>query len=183
MRLRVVPALAALLLCLLAAATARAQGDLHINLLRYGTYEVDTEFGRLDPTFRQQTLSGVRLTGEPHFTTQTDRIVAHLCTRFGVQFETVGLPAGNMALLTVRLTHPLLHRPDGRSGTVDLYDTALSTSPTYAGFQFTHQWELASGTWTYDLLVGDRVLLTKSFEVTATPTPGETFQDCGRVIS
>jgi hypothetical protein len=176
-------ALSLALLCLLAAPVAHAQRGPRITLLHYGTYEVDAEYGRLSATFRQQTLAGVQLTGEPHFTSQTDHILAHLCTRFGVQFEATGLPPDTTTLLTVRLTHPLLRRPDGQTGTVDLYDTRLSTYPSYAGFQFTHDWELASGTWTYDLLVNGHMLLTKSFEVTApSPPPGE-FHGCGQAIS
>ena len=99
----------------------------------------------------------------------TDKIEAAPCRRFGVWFQVQ--PPGRTGLLpiTQRLTHPVMIRPDGQSGTVEADEGVAGGEPFLSGFSFTYEWEMVPGTWTFAVLSGGRVLAEKSFEVVAPP--------------
>ncbi len=99
----------------------------------------------------------------------TDRIEAAPCRRFGAWFQLQPPGEGGLLPITQRLTHPLMIRPDGVSGTVEADDGLLDGEPVLSGFSFTYDWEMAPGTWTFALLSGGKVLAEKSFEVVAPP--------------
>jgi hypothetical protein len=158
-----------------AAASPQAQ------ILRWGNYAVGDDFGPLPSRYRQQTLSDVEMTDPPRFLTETDHIVARLCTRFGVEYRISD--AGTGGVLTVRVTHPRQERPDGKSATVDEFDTPLGAdSPKYTGFEFDYPWELVPGTWTFTLLIDGRVIGEKSFTVTV-PPDARSGPGCAKAVS
>ena len=161
----------AALACLAAAAAwpARAQEFPTVAVVEFGEYTVQREVPltelRLGSTGVTERVSseGARLLR------RTDRIEAAPCRRFGAWFQVQ--PPGRAGLLPVtqRLTHPMMTRPDGATGTVEADDTLLDGSPILSGFSFTYDWEMVPGTWTFALLSGGKVLAEKSFEVVAPP--------------
>ena len=100
---------------------------------------------------------------------RTDRIEAAPCHRFGAWFQMQPPGQAGFLPITQRLTHPVMTRPDGVSGTVEADDGLLDGSPVLSGFSFTYDWEMVPGTWTFALLSGGKVLAEKSFEVVAPP--------------
>ena len=162
---------AAALACLAAAPVwpARAQDLPKIAVVEFGEYTVRRE---VPLTELRIGSSGVteRVSSEgARLLRRTDRIEAAPCRRFGAWFQVQ--PPGRAGLLPVtqRLTHPMMTRPDGATGTVEADDTLLDGSPILSGFSFTYDWEMVPGTWTFALLSGGKVLAEKSFEVVAPP--------------
>ena len=100
---------------------------------------------------------------------RTDRIEAAPCHRFGVWFRVQPPGRAGLVPITQRLTHPLMTRPDGQSGTVETDDALVDGTPFLSGFSFTYEWEMVPGTWTFAVLSGGDVLAEKSFEVVASP--------------
>ncbi len=162
---------AAALACFATSITwpALAQDAPKVAVVEFGEYTV-----RREVPLNEQRIgsSGVteRVSSEgAHLLRRTDRIEAAPCRRFGAWFQLQ--PPGQAGLLpiTQRLTHPVMTRPDGVSGTVEADDGLLDGSPVLSGFSFTYDWEMVPGTWTFALLSGSKVLAEKSFEVVAPP--------------
>lgn len=161
----------AALACLAAVAArpALAQDAPKVAVVEFGEYTVRHE---VPLTERRIGSSGVteRVSSEGvRLLHRTDRIEAAPCRRFGAWFQLQ--PPGRAGLLpiTQRLTHPMMTRPDGVSGTVEADDVLLDDSPILSGFSFTYDWEMVPGTWTFAVLSGGKVLAEKSFEVVAPP--------------
>ena len=161
----------AALACFAAASAwpARAQDLPKVAVIEFGEYTVRRE---VPLTGQRIGSSGVteRVSSEGvRLLRRTDRIEAAPCRRFGAWFQVQ--PPGRAGLLPVtqRLTHPMMTRPDGATGTVEADDTLLDGSPILSGFSFTYDWEMVPGTWTFTLLSGGQVLAEKSFEVVAPP--------------
>lgn len=83
--------LANLLLGLGAAATGfaapRAGEVPRIEIVAFGIYAPSAEHGPLPAKYRQDSIVDVSLTGMPRLIERTDRIEAHACTRFGLQYR------------------------------------------------------------------------------------------------
>ena len=100
---------------------------------------------------------------------RTTRIEAGPCRRFGAWFQPRRPLPGGFLPITARLTHPVMIRPDGRSGTVEADTGFLGDEPMLSGFSFTFDWEMVPGTWTFAVLSEGRVLAEQSFEVVGPP--------------
>jgi Domain of unknown function (DUF3859) len=159
-------------LACLAAAFARpalAQDKPKVAVVEFGEYTVR----------REVPLNGLRIgsTGVTERVSsegaqllrRTDRIEAAPCRRFGAWFQVQPPGQAGFLPITQRLTHPVMTRPDGVSGTVEADDGLLDGSPVLSGFSFTYDWEMVPGTWTFALLSGGKVLAEKSFEVVTPP--------------
>ncbi len=148
---------------------ALAQDAPKVAVVEFGEYtvrhEVPLNGQRIGSTGVTERVSseGVRLLHH------TDRIEAAPCRRFGAWFQLQPPGEGGLLPITQRLTHPLMIRPDGVSGTVEADDGLLDGEPVLSGFSFTYDWEMVPGTWTFALLSGGKVLAEKSFEVVAPP--------------
>lgn len=162
---------AAGLACLAAAVIrpALAQDVPKVAVVEFGEYTVRREV----PLNGQRIgSSGVteRVSSEgARLLRRTDRIEAAPCRRFGAWFQLQPPGQAGFLPITQRLTHPVMTRPDGVSGTVEADDGLLDGSPVLSGFSFTYDWEMVPGTWTFALLSGGKVLAEKSFEVVAPP--------------
>ncbi len=149
-----------------------------IRILAAGIFRPAPVTGELPPGLRDQTLSGVDRTALPTLVTATATVPAKLCRSFGLIF-TRAAPADTP--LTVRVSHPPLHRPDGQAGSVDRFEIPPGAGPHYVGFTFTAAWEMVPGMWIFTLLAGDRPLARADFTVLPATEAAET--GCGAVVS
>lgn len=154
---------AAALLLLLPASPARAAPPERAEIVEYGEYVAARDLGEPDPALRSDTLAGVRLSSEPHFTTRSERVEGRYCNRFGIRFRV--LPPA-LRKLTVRLDHPTWTRPDGATGATDWFEVLVGAEPGFAGFSFDESWTLVPGAWTISVLDGEQVLASQRFTVT-----------------
>jgi len=151
------------------APPALAQDAPKVAVVEFGEYtvrhEVPLNGQRIGSTGVTERVSseGARLLR------RTDRIEAAPCRRFGAWFQLQPPGQAGFLRITQRLTHPVMMRPDGVSGTVEADDGLLDGSTVLSGFSFTYDWEMVPGTWTFALLSGGKVLAEKSFEVVAPP--------------
>jgi len=152
-------------LSIAAAGPAVAQDVPQVAIAEFGEYAVlreevvtDARSGSSGVTERVSS-EGARLLR------RTDRIEAVPCRRFGVWFRLHPPGRAEVLPVTQRLTHPLMTRPDGRTGTVEADEGLLDDTPRLSGFSFTYGWEMVPGIWTFAVLSGDKVLGEKSFEV------------------
>ena len=100
---------------------------------------------------------------------QTDRIEARACTRFGLEYRLDNRSAGEAPPITVRVEHPRLAGPDGRTSTIDTYEVPSGGGLRYTGFDFDAPWTLVPGAWTFTLLYAGDVLAEQRFIVTVAP--------------
>lgn len=163
--------LAGLVLCCGVAALqpslAAAQDAPQVKVVEFGEYTVSNERPRPDLDSGSSGVTERIYSEGAKLLRRTNRVEARLCVRFGVWFQLAAPDAGRPIPVTARLTHPLLVRPDGQSGTVELDASVLDGEPSLSGFSFDHPWEAAPGTWTFAILSGGKVLAEQSFEVVA----------------
>ncbi len=153
----------------IAARPALGQDAPKVAVVEFGEYTVRREVP-LSGRFIGSTGVTERVSSEGvRLLRHTDRIEAAPCRRFGAWFQLQPPGEGGLLPITQRLTHPLMTRPDGASGTVEADDGVLDGGPVLSGFSFTYDWEMVPGTWTFALLSGGKVLAEKSFEVVAPP--------------
>jgi len=150
---------------------ALAQDAPPLRITQYGTFEVRQEMPAHDRAAGATGVTKLMTIVEPRLLERTGRVEARLCHRFGIWFDLpYGVP-GFPASVTIRLTHPVLVRPDGRSGTVETWPQQVGTNGSMAGFTFSEPWEVAPGTWTFAILSGGTVLAEQAFEVVPPTRP------------
>ncbi len=172
-----------LVVAALFAASARAADPPEITILAAGIFAPAPAAEDIPPGLRDQTLSGVDRIPLPSLEIATETIPARLCRSFGLIFTRAGRAE---TPLTVRISHPPLHRPDGRIGSVDLFDIPPGAGRHFVGFTFTEPWEMVAGEWVFTLLAGDHLLARESFTVVASDEPAERAPPpggCGTTIS
>ena len=159
----------ALLLLTAAAGSALAQGGGkvdRIEIVETGIYRAETGSVEAAPgtaTRQRNLLTDTRLL------VSTTRIEAKIGIHFGMRYRVVGRPN----LTSVRLVsvtqypEPGLKNPKGGNaqtrGEHGLFATIGQTN--YRGYVFEHDWELVTGTWTFELWDGDRKLASQAFDV------------------
>jgi hypothetical protein len=168
----------------LLVATGMAQAGPDAQIIEYGKYVVRREMGTVDPTLDAKTLSPILISQAPKFIEHTDRIKATLCQRFGILFVVQSNGPRDATQITIRVTHPLLVRPDGVSGKVETWRLPTNTGPSLAGFVFKEPWEIVAGTWTFSVLFEDQVLAEQRFDVFAkAPQTHGLAEECGEPVS
>jgi hypothetical protein len=116
------------------------------------------------------TPSGFRLTNitGPILLTKTTTIKAELGRSFGIVYR-LKRPPANAIPYRVRWQFPAEGLTNPRTkATHHAFGRELGPSQAKTrglGWSFTEPWELVPGTWTVQILCGDQVLLTQSFEV------------------
>jgi hypothetical protein len=166
------------------APLAVAQTPPQVRIVDFGEYVVDHETGTIDPKFVVKTLNPVRTSVAPTFISHTDRIEIRPCRRFGISFEAHSANKDEPERLTIRVTHPIMVRPDGASVEVELWQSTTDLEGSFAGFSFNYSWEMVPGTWTFALLFADQVLAEQQFElIESSGTPVMPRGGCSAVIS
>ena len=118
------------------------------------------------PQSPEEAHEPVQLVEDPKVVLPTDRIEARLCHRFGFTFRAVNVGPDEALAVSVRSQHPAILRPDGTVSAGSTYP--LSVTPDrngLVGFSFDEPWELVPGTWTFQVLLGDKVLAECVFHV------------------
>ncbi len=172
------PAIALALLAALFLSLRTSAEEAPIHILSAGIYRPAPVIGGLAPGLRDQTLSGVDRVPLPTLIEATQIIPARLCRSFGLIFARADRAAEP---LTIRVTHPLFHRPDGSEGSVDSFDIPAGAGLRYVGFTFSETWEMVAGKWQFTILADGIPLGEVSFAVLpATRTGAEA---CGTEVS
>ncbi len=159
------PLVLALLAAAMPVAAAVAQDAPDVRIVEYGEFTAQRD---LTPSTKPDGTTGVSGFGYAEgirFVRHANRIEAMLCRRFGIYFMAAPPARGAPIIVTVRLTHPRLTRPDGVSGTVETWPGLAALWPSPTMFGFTEPWEVAPGTWTFALLKDGKVLAEQAFEV------------------
>lgn len=152
-------------------SAALAQDAPPVRITRYGTFEVRQEMPAHDRGTGATGVTRLMTIIEPYLLERTSRVEAKLCRRFGIWFDLpYGVP-GLPANVTIQLTHPVLVRPDGRSGTVETWPQQVGGGGSMAGFTFSEPWEAVPGTWTFAILSSGAVLAEQAFEVVPPTRP------------
>ena len=171
-----------LLLASLAAAGPALAQELTVEVLNRGEY-VAERGGEPDADLKADTLSGVSAVTQPRFTRPGTEIEGRFCGSFGVMFRVRGIPPGETAVLTVRMSHPRMVRPDGVAGTEDTYEVRVNQAPSWVGFTFAESWSLVPGPWIITLSQGGRDLAQQGFNVRRADDPGTLAGNCAAAIS
>lgn len=109
---------------------------------------------------------------------RTDRIEARLCRNFGLSLRLGDdIPRILPRQVSVRVEHPPLTRPDGRTSTEDRFPSAVIDGVSHVGFTFEHEWEMAAGEWIIIVSTRGREIARKAFTITL-PPPGAPNSDC-----
>jgi hypothetical protein len=173
-----------LLFIVMRAPLAIAQTPPEVRIVDFGEYVVDHETGTIDPKFIIKTLNPVRTSVAPTFISHASRIEIRPCRRFGISFEAHSTNPDEADRLTIRVTHPMMVRPDGASGEVETWQSPTDLEGSFAGFSFSYAWEMVPGTWTFSLLFADQVLAEQKFElIESSGTPTMPHGGCSEVIS
>ncbi|MCW5770987.1 MAG: DUF3859 domain-containing protein [Rhodospirillaceae bacterium] len=151
-----------LLGAVMAAAAAQASGQVEIK--DFGFYDLSVDGSVPAP----EDISGTRnIVSNIRLQRQTDEIDAQLGRSFGFRFRITD-PALLGKKLTLRTKFPPLSNPDTKrtSGTQDRTFVVTSTGELlYDGYRFDYDWEMAEGTWTFQILQDGKVLAEKKFKV------------------
>lgn len=167
---------AALALLLVAAAPAQ------VVVVSAGLFGTAAPLGDLPGSgLRQETLSGVDRVALPPLLRQTDEIPAEPCRRFGLIYAEIDAGGASAPPLTIRITHPALKRPDGATGSIDMFEAPPGPGLHFIGFTFDEEWERVPGVWTFAILAGDQVLASQSF--TVRPATGASAGGCQSIVS
>lgn len=149
-----------------------------------GEYVVRRELGPRELPVPKPDSDTIKLVEDPRIVRQTRQIEAQLCRSFGFLFTVDNMPTGGLDV-TVTSIHPAILQPSGRVSTGVTYDMTLTPEPPgLVGFSFDEPWELVTGTWTFTVRDGDRVLAEQSYEVVPSSDAGQVErQDCSAVTS
>ncbi len=129
-------------------------------------------------------LAGTSPVHDPRFLQLGADVDGAPCRQFGLEFRAVNLPPGTTAPVTVQLTHPLWTLPDGRTGTTETNVSTVSPDRwTYVGYTLEEPWSLVSGTWTFTISQGPRILGSASFQVSAEPDAKIPVEGCSAPTS
>ena len=151
----------AFLLLLLAAAPAAAEAP-RVEIFEFGMYAA----GEMKHVPAPDQIGGQRWRAPVRLLERTETIPGHLGRVFGIRIRVndaalLGKP------LTMRIRHPRLTAPTGRSGTETFYRTATPPGQRELGYfyAFEHTYEIAEGDWTFEVVHDGQVLAAKTFRV------------------
>ena len=135
-----------------------------VNIYQYGIFKGDIDDDFDTPTSERGTEHKVAITS---FVEKTLQIPAILGKHFGIIYVVKGDPPGGVINIKMRILHPPIKNPQ----TNELFSFAESVYPInigaheFYGWIFEHEWELASGQYTFQILYNDKKLGEKTFTV------------------
>lgn len=150
------------LLLLLAAALPAAAEPARVEIFEHGVYVA----GPMTHVPAPDQIGGQRWRAEVRLVERTETVAGQLGRIFGIRIR-VNDPALLGKTLTMRIRHPRLTAPSGRSGTETLYRTATPPGGRELGyfFAFEHTYEIAEGDWTFEVVHDGEVVAAKKFWV------------------
>jgi hypothetical protein len=163
------PAILATVFALLHTAAAAQESSVHANMLWYGPYTTSESKVIQNST----TLTGTNTTTAPNSiippSSNSDRIPAKLGQRFGFGY----VLSGGSSKTTVSITHARIFPNGGitnpKTGNLFPSEKVEFRWPigekSFIGYLFQEEYTLVPGVWTFQVFVGGRLLLEKSFTV------------------
>jgi hypothetical protein len=147
---------------LLAAAAPAAADTARVEIYEYGIYVA----GPMTHVPAPEQIGGQRWQAQVRLLERTETVAGQLGRIFGIRVQ-VNDPALLGKALTMRIRHPRLSAPTGRSGTETYYRTATPPGQRDLGyyFAFEHTYEIAEGDWTFEVVHDGQVLASKRFRV------------------
>ena len=151
----------AFVLALAAPAAALAEAP-RVEILEFGIYAA----GPMTHTPAPDQIGGQRWQAQVRLLERAETIPGQLGRIFGIRVQ-VSDTALLGKTLTMRIRHPRLSAPSGRSGTETSYRTATPPGQRDLGyfFAFEHTYEIAEGDWTFEVVHDGQVLAAKKFRV------------------
>jgi len=149
--------------CLLVLTAAPAAADTApVTIYEYGIYAA----GPMIHVPAPDQLGGRRWQAPVRLLERTDIVAGQLGRVFGVRVR-VNDPALLGKALTMRIRHPKLTAPDGRSATENLFRSATSPGQRELAyfFAFEDTYEIAEGDWIFEVVQDGRVLAAQKFRV------------------
>jgi hypothetical protein len=152
------------LLLLFAAAPAAAEAP-RVEIFEHGVYAA----GPMKHVPAPNQIGGQRWQAQVRLLERTETVAGQLGRIFGIRVQ-VNDPALLGKPFTMRIRHPKLTAPSGRSGTETFYRTATPPGQRELGyfFAFEHTYEIAEGDWTFEVVHDGQVLAAKTFRVIVT---------------
>jgi hypothetical protein len=135
-----------------------------VEIGQYGIYTGD-KLGQEDAA--NAAVGYKSVTANIVFQQKTERITAAVGTSFGFEYVIRGSGEGGVDL-TVKYLHPAITNPKtGRVFTSQeiVSDNRVIGKTHLIGYRFDEAWEIVPGTWTIQLLYGDKKLAEKTFQV------------------
>jgi hypothetical protein len=130
-------------------------------------------------TAGQSSLSPAQTMTNLRYIERTDRIEARLCRNFGLTVRLIDSVAKALPRrVIVRVLHPLLTAPDGRTSIEDRFPSEVVDGTSHVGFTFEHEWEMQPGEWVFVISSAGSEIARKAFTITL-PAPGAANSDCG----
>lgn len=150
------------LFLLLAIAAPAAAESARVAIVEYGIYAA----GAMTHVPAPDQIGGQRWQAQTRLLERTDIVAGQLGRIFGIRAQ-VNDPALLGKTLTMRIRHPKIAAPSGRSGTETFYRTSTPPGGREIGyfFAFEHTYEIAEGDWTFEVLYEGQVLAAKKFRV------------------
>jgi hypothetical protein len=151
----------ALFLMLAAAAPAAAESS-RVAIIEYGIYAA----GAMTHVPAPDQIGGQRWRAETRLIEKTETVAGQLGRIFGIRVQ-VNDPALLGKTVTMRIRHPKMTAPSGRSGTETFYKTSTPPGQREIGyfFAFEYTYEIAEGDWTFEVVHDGKVLAAKKFRV------------------
>jgi hypothetical protein len=150
------------------AAPAGASG-LTVEIVEHGLYTADVTGHRRDPS---GVISNV-IENLCHIAT-TATVPMRPGIHFGFRYRLDGLEPGEFVPITLAVEFPKAVQPPDGPKPIARHQRG-SVLPvgvlSYTGYSFDHDWEFMPGTWTMEVLQGDRTLAAMSFTVVDRPAP------------
>ncbi len=150
------------LFLLLAMAAPAAAESARVAIVEYGIYAA----GTMTHVPAPDQIGGQRWQAQTRLLERTDIVAGQLGRIFGIRAQ-VNDPALLGKTLTMRIRHPKIAAPSGRSGTETFYRTSTPPGGREIGyfFAFEHTYEIAEGDWTFEVVYEGQVLAAKKFRV------------------
>ncbi len=147
---------------LLAAAAPAAAESSRVSIIEYGIYAA----GEMTHVPAPDQIGGQRWRAQVRLLEKTETVAGQLGRIFGIRVQ-VNDPALLGKTVTMRIRHPKMTAPTGRSGTETFYRTATPPGQREIGyfFAFEHTYEIAEGDWTFEVVHDGQVLASKTFRV------------------
>lgn len=101
---------------------------------------------------------------------KTTTIEAKIGVGFGFKLKVVGQSPNGRANLTSITIYPQPGVTNPKTGTTTMREEVsrtpkINNPEVYEGFSFENEWEIVTGTWTFEIWDGDRKLVSQSFQV------------------
>ncbi len=137
-----------------------------IELLQYGVFK-KTSTGNFREDDNDSPTGYFIRTDDIELINKTNLIKAQIGTIFGIKYNLIGKFPDELVDFKCKINHPKQINPKTNvkfSSTIE-HKSDFVNEENFDFFEFENQWEIKNGTWCFQVIVDDRVLLSQEFEV------------------